>query len=107
MIIQTPHIKAQQSLLDFVKEKVEKLELLTDKIIESRIFLKLDKSDNRENKVCEIMLLIPGNDLFASSHSNTFEGAVVQTTDALRSQLERWKGSHKVRVDGTAAPLES
>ncbi len=106
MIIQTPHFKAQQSLLDFVQQKVEKLELLTDRITESKVFLKLDKSDNRENKICEVMLLIPGNELFASAQCNSFEEAAVKATEALKHQLERWKGSLKVRVDNPAAPQE-
>lgn len=90
-IIQTPHLKARKTLLDFMLEKVGKLEVLSDKIIESRIFLKLDKSGSRGNKVCEIQLFMPGHELFASSHSHSFEGAVLQATSAVKGQMERIK----------------
>ena len=53
------------------------------------------------------MLLIPGNELFASSQSNTFEGAVVQAAEAVKHQLERWKGAAKKRPDDLLAPFES
>ena len=98
MIIQTPHFKARKALLGFVMEKVGKLSMLSDRIVESRIFLKLDKSDSREDKVCEIKLLVLGKELFASSQSNTFEGAVLKAAEAVKHQLERWKGSTKSRI---------
>ena len=51
---------ASQELTDFVQSKIEKLEHLYDEIIWSEVCLKLDKSDTKENKVCEIRLAIPG-----------------------------------------------
>ncbi|WP_339792266.1 MAG: HPF/RaiA family ribosome-associated protein [Imperialibacter sp.] len=90
-IIETPNFNAKDSLTDFVKLHVEKLETLSDQIVESRVFLKLDKFDNKENKVCEIKVSLPGNDLFASKHADSFEEAVAQCVDALKHQLKRWK----------------
>ena len=90
-IIQSPDFKAQPELIDFVNEKVEKLALFSDRIIESRVLLKLDKSDNKENKISEIKLIIPGNDLFASKQAKSFEEATAKAVDALRKQIEEWK----------------
>jgi ribosome-associated translation inhibitor RaiA len=59
--------------------------------------LKLDKSDTKENKICEIKLVIPGQDLFASKQSNTFEDALMQTIEAVKPQVERWKDSKRSR----------
>ena len=91
--IQTPNFKADQKLLDLVTEKVEKLGKFSDRIHEASVTLKLDKSDTRENKICEIKLGIPGNDLFATKQSKTFEEAASKTSDALRSQIEAWKSA--------------
>ena len=90
-IIESPNVNVKESLTDFVKLNVEKLEVISDQIVESRVFLKLDKFDNRENKVCEIQVSLPGNDLFASKHADSFEEAVVLTVDAIKHQLKRWK----------------
>ncbi|SKC83955.1 HPF/RaiA family ribosome-associated protein [Ohtaekwangia koreensis] len=95
IIIQTPDFKARQTLIDFVEEKVGKLESLSDRILEGRVNLKLDNSETGENKICEIKLVIPGHDLFASRQSDTFENAVQQSIDAVKHQLERWKDSKK------------
>ena len=91
IIIQTPDFKADQKLLDLVNEKIEKLGKFSDRIHESSVTLKLDKSETKENKICEIRLGIPGNDLFASKQCKSFEEALAKTTDALRSQIENWK----------------
>ena len=44
-----------------------------------------------DNKVCEIRLAVPGNDLFAKKHSDSFEDAVTKVIDALREQIEKMK----------------
>ncbi|ELR71914.1 Ribosome hibernation protein YhbH [Fulvivirga imtechensis AK7] len=104
MIIETPNIKARKSLLDFVHEKVGKLEHLSDRIIEARVYLKVDKSDVTKNKVCEVKIVIPGDDLFASTQSNSFEDAVQQTVAALKHRIERWKNSNNKKLHETITP---
>lgn len=91
IIIQTPDFKAQPELMDYVNEKVEKLGQFSDRILESRVLLKLDRSDTKDNKISEIKLVIPGNDLFASKHGKSFEEATAKAVEALRSQLSDWK----------------
>jgi putative sigma-54 modulation protein len=91
IIIQTPDFKAQPELTDFVNEKMEKLTQFTDRILEGRVLLKLDKSETRENKISEIRLVIAGNDLFASKQGKSFEEATIKAVEALRSQIEDWK----------------
>lgn len=93
MIIQTPHFTANKKLTDFVRETVGKLAPLSDRIIEGQVCLKIEKAGTDENKICELKIVIPGNDLFASRHSSTFEDAVVRSVEAVRHQIERWKDS--------------
>jgi putative sigma-54 modulation protein len=96
-IIQTPDFKAAKKVTSFVEAHIAKLEVLNNRIEESRVCLKLDKSDTKENKICEIKLVIPGNDLFAVKRSDTFEDATLQTIEALKHQLHRWKDSRNKR----------
>jgi putative sigma-54 modulation protein len=106
IIIQSPDFKAQSALEEFVNEKVGKLEYFSDKIIESRVCLKLDKSENKENKICEIKLLVPGGELFASRKNSSFEEAVMKSVEALKSQIFRWKDSRsRVTSDSHVAPV--
>lgn len=86
------HFKADQKLLDFVNEKVEKLQLFFDHIIVGEIFLRLDKSSEKENKVAEVKIVMPGKELFAKKQCKTFEESVDLCVDALTTQVKKYKG---------------
>ena len=91
IIIQTPEFQPRQSLLDLVQQKVGKLELISDRLLEARVTLKIEKSDTDENKVCEIKGVIAGNDLFAEKRAASFEEACAIAVEAMRKQLVAWK----------------
>jgi putative sigma-54 modulation protein len=91
ILIQAPDLKPQQELIDFINEKINKLERFTDEVLESRVLLKVDKSDSRENKICEIRLVVKGHDLFATRQSKSFEEATTDAVEALRKQIESRK----------------
>lgn len=89
--IQSIHFNSKVELNDFITEKVAKLAHLFDKIESASVTLKLEKSDTRENKTCDIRLGVPGNDLFVSRQSETFEAATIDAVDALQEQIKRMK----------------
>jgi ribosomal subunit interface protein len=91
IIIQSIHFTAQPKLTEFVNEKVGKLTHLAEKAEIADVCLSLSKSDTGDNKVCEIKLKIPGNNLFAKKRSGTFEEATIAAVDALQEQLRRTK----------------
>jgi putative sigma-54 modulation protein len=95
--IQSVHFDADQKLLDFIEEKVGKLNLFDDSIIGAEVILRLDKNQNLENKVSEIRLIISGSDLFAKKQCKSFEEAVDQTIEALKRQLSKTKGKKTSR----------
>ena len=89
--INSVHFKTDKKLDSFITEKVEKLSDLYDGIIGSEVTLRLDNSEDHENKIAEIRLLVPGNDLFAKKQSKSFEEATDIAVDALRKQLTKHK----------------
>ena len=89
--IQSVHFNADKKLLDFIELKLQKLATHYDKIIESEVTLRLDDAINNENKIVEIRLHVPGNDLFAKRQCATFEEAVDESIDALRNQMIKHK----------------
>lgn len=89
--IQSLHFKANNLLEEYVQNKVSKLSHLNEGIISGDVCLKLDKSTKEDNKVCEIRLSVPGNDLFAKRQCKTFEEATNETVDALQQQLKKRK----------------
>ncbi len=89
--VQSVHFNADQKLLDFIEAKLEKLATHYDKIIESEVTLRLENASNNENKVAEIRLHVPGNDLFAKRQCSSFEEATDLAVDALRNQITKHK----------------
>ena len=89
--IQSIGFTASEALTAFVKEKTAKISLHFENIISSEVCLSTDKSMTNENKVCDIRLVIPGNDLLASAQCKTFEEAIAQASDALVRQIEKHK----------------
>jgi len=51
----------------------------------------MEKLATGENKICDIGLAVPGNDLFISRQSETFEAATNGAVDALQEQIKRMK----------------
>lgn len=89
--IQSIRFDADQKLLDIVQAKADKLDTYFDRIVSGDVFLRLEKSENRENKLVEIKLEVPGNDLFASKKAASFEEAVDEAVEALRRQVKKLK----------------
>ena len=89
--ISSVHFKADQKLEEFITEKVNKLASTYEEIIGSEITLRLDKSSSMENKITEIRLKVPGNDLFAKKQCKSFEEATDVALKALRRQLNKHK----------------
>lgn len=86
------HFDADRKLVAFIREKLDKLTLFHDSILAGEVFLRLEHDgEKRENKVVEIKLSVPGNDLFAKRQGRSFEEAAINTVEALRSQVERNK----------------
>lgn len=96
--IQSPSFHPSDKLIDFTNDKIEKLFQHSSRIMEASVVLKVDKSDDRSNKFCEIRLSIPGNDLFVSRQCVSFEEAVLTAVDALKQQLISWKETRQDRM---------
>ena len=62
---QSVNFNASADLLDFIEPKVASLSKFHDKIVTAAVFLKLENSSDKENKITEIKINIPGNELVA------------------------------------------
>src|SRR5512133_688874 len=89
--ISSVHFDADQKLLDFVDKKVKKLKQFHENILGAEVTLRLDANDEIGNKIAEVKVNIPGNELFAKKQCKTFEEATDLSVDALRIQIEKIK----------------
>lgn len=93
--ISSVHFTADQKLLDFINQKVNKLTHLYDDIISCEVVLRLDANDELGNKITEIKMVLPGGELFAKKQCKTFEEAIDQSIDALKRQIDKHKEKFK------------
>ncbi len=93
MNIQIHSVKfdADKKLIDFVTQKINKLSQYSDDIVSAEVFLRLDKDQEKENKLTEVKLEYPGGPLFAKKQSRSFEEATDLVADALKKQITRQK----------------
>ncbi len=89
--IQSIHFKADQKLLDFIKNKVEKTQTFFDGVQLAEVYLRLEKDKEGENKVVEIKMNVAGNPIFAKEHDSTFEAATDIVLDKLVAQIRKQK----------------
>lgn len=93
MNIQIHSVKfdADKKLLDLVKGKVNKLKQYSDDIVSAEVYLRLDKDQEKENKLAEVKLEYPGGPLFAKKQSKSFEESTDLVVDALKKQITKQK----------------
>ena len=87
MKIQSVGFKADKKLETFINQKLSKLTKFDNNISDYNVTLNIENSDPKANKVVDVKINVPGNELFASKQSNSFEAAVELVTDALKTQI--------------------
>lgn len=96
MVVQTQsvHFDADQKLLSFIEEHLQKLEHFFDRIHGASVVLRLEKTGRIQDKITEISLKVPGTVIFVKETSKTFEKACEKAINALKRQLIRYKERH-------------
>jgi len=89
--IHSVRFDADKKLIDFIHQKLDKLTQIGEDIVNAEVFLRLDKDQDRENKISEIRLELPGGPLFAKKQSKTFEEATDEVVEALKKQITKHK----------------
>jgi putative sigma-54 modulation protein len=89
--IQSIKFNADKKLIDFINQKVNKLERYFDNIIDADVYLRAENPQEITNKIAEIRLNVPGADLFAHKQCTTFEEAIDECVGALKIQIKKHK----------------
>ncbi|MBT8261742.1 MAG: ribosome-associated translation inhibitor RaiA [Bacteroidia bacterium] len=89
--VQAPNFAADEKLIMFIERKLNKLEQFYDRIIFADVFLKVQKTREKENKSVEILLTVPGGDLIVKKEARTFEAGTDECMQSLERQLKKRK----------------
>ena len=91
VFIQSVNFNADSDLIKFVEKKVEGLSKFHDKIIDAEVFLKVQNTSDKENKISKIKINIPGSELVVKKEAKSFEEGVSLGIDSLKRQLKKSK----------------
>ena len=94
--VQAVNFNVDKKLINFVQERLDKLEKYFDKVISSDVFLKLENTSDKENKTVEIKIHVPGEEFVVKKTCKTFEEAVDISEESLERILVKYK--EKIRA---------
>lgn len=89
--IQAVGFSADRKLVEFTQMRLEKLEKFYDKIISSDVFFKVEKTSEKENKVAEVKVNVPGDDFLVKKQCKSFEEAIELSAESLERLLVKRK----------------
>ena len=87
---------ADAKLKEFSKERIEKLALFNNQILEVFVFTKVENSTDGINKCAELKISIPGDDIVVKKICRTFEEAIHTAAQSAERILKRRK--EKIRA---------
>lgn len=83
-------------LVGFIQDRMDKLEKYYDKVVSSDVFLKVEKTSDKENKIVEVKIHVPGDEFIVKKQCKTFEEGVELASEALERVLLKRK--EKIRT---------
>ncbi len=89
--IQSVKFDAGKQLIEFIEKKLAKLDRFAENAMGADVILKLDKDNERGNKIAVVTLHIPGGDLRVEEQARTFEEAIDNSLDVMKRQIEKAK----------------
>nr|WP_315196476.1 ribosome-associated translation inhibitor RaiA [uncultured Flavobacterium sp.] len=87
-----------KKLVDFVQERMDKLEKYYDRVVSSDVFLKVEKTSEKENKNVEIKINVPGDDFLVEKQCKSFEEAVEQAAESIERLLVKRKEKLRTHI---------
>lgn len=93
---QSVNFNADATLIQFVENRLNKLETFYDKVVSSDVYLKVENTSSKENKIVEIKLHIPKDKFMVKKQCKSFEEAVDSACNSLERKLIKRK--EKMRV---------
>ncbi|MCH7525229.1 MAG: ribosome-associated translation inhibitor RaiA [Bacteroidetes bacterium] len=88
---QSVNFNADQKLIDFIQQRMDKLDQYYDKIIKSDVFLKVENTSGKQNKIFEAIISVPGDSFIVKKVCKTFEEGADSAANSLGRQLRKRK----------------
>ncbi|GAA4766343.1 MULTISPECIES: ribosome hibernation-promoting factor, HPF/YfiA family [Flavobacterium] len=92
------NFNVDKKLVDFIDVRVNKLEKYFDKIVSSDVFLKVERTSDKENKIVEAKIIVPGDEFIVKKQCKSFEEGVELASEAMERLLLKRKEKIRAHV---------
>lgn len=95
---QSVNFTADGKLIGFIQDRLDKLELFYDRVISSDVYLKVENTSAKENKIVEIKVHVPKDKFVVKKQCKSFEEAVDSACDSLERKLVKRKEKFRLQA---------
>lgn len=95
---QSVNFNADQKLISFIQKRMDKLDLFYDKVIQSDVYLKVQKTSDKANKIFEARVAVPGDSFVVKKQCKTFEEGADMAVSSLERQLKKRKEKLRAHI---------
>lgn len=95
---QSVNFNADGKLIDFIQKRMDKLDMFYDKIIQSDVYLKVENTSGKENKIFEAKVSVPGDSFVVKKQCKTFEEGADVAIASLERQIKKRKEKLRART---------
>jgi len=95
---QSVNFNADQKLIDFIQKRMDKLDMFYDKVIDSDVYLKVENTSDKENKIFEARVNVPGDSFVVKKQCKTFEEGTDMAVSSLERQLKKRKEKLRTHI---------
>ena len=89
--VQAVNFTVDAKLVRFIQERLDKVEKFYDKVVATNVYLKVENTSEKENKIVEMTIGVPGDDIVVKKQCKTFEEAADQCAEAAERLLVKRK----------------
>lgn len=92
------NFNVDKKLVDHIEERMNKLEKYYDKIVSSDVFLKVEQTSEKENKIVEVKIIVPGDEFIVKKQCKSFEEGVELASESLERLLLKRKEKLRAHI---------
>lgn len=85
------NFNVDRKLVEHAQERLSKLEKFYDKVVATDVFFKVDNTTEKENKIAEVKMNVPGDEFIVKKQCKTFEEAIDLAADSMQRLLVKRK----------------
>ena len=93
---QSVNYNADSKLIEFAEKRIKKISQFYLNIIDVFIYTKIENASDRVNKLAELKICIPGDDVVVKKTAKSFEEAINLAADSAERILKRHKEKQRL-----------